>query len=138
MVVQHCSSQSQSSSQLAGLGFSGHQRHFLVQIYVFPGKPLVQNANFPTIQCYFFAVFTCSLTFVYTNKYNFLVTSKLIYTVISIDTYQNEIIFKDFRLRPSPMCHEKNENIINVQKTTYKHIYKNIYRYIDRYIIEYY
>ena len=34
----------------------------------------------------------------------------------------------------------KNENIIsiiNVQKTTYKHIYKNIYRYIDRYIIEY-
>ena len=81
------------------LAFSGHQRHFQVQIYVFPGKPLVQNANFPTIQCYFFAVFTCSLTFVYTNKYNFLVTSKLIYTVISIDTYQNEIIFKDSRIR---------------------------------------
>ena len=81
-----------------GQVFSGHQRHFQVQIYVFPGKPLVQNANFHTIQCYFFAVFTCSLTFVYTNKSNFLVTSKLIYTVISIDTYQNEIIFKDFRL----------------------------------------
>ena len=85
-------------ARLAQLAFSGHQRHFQVQIYVFPGKPLVQNANFPTIQCYFFAVFTCSLTFVYTNKYNFLVTSKLIYTVISIDTYQNEIIFKDCRL----------------------------------------
>ena len=85
------------------LEFSGHQRHFQVQIYVFPGKPLVQNANFPTIQCYFFAVFTCSLTFVYTNKYNFLVTSKLIYTVISIDTYQNEIIFKDSPVWPLPM-----------------------------------
>ena len=51
--------------------------------------------------------------------------------VISIDTYQNEIIFKDSRLK----CHEN----INVQKNNiyfrYKHIYKNIYRYIDRYII---
>ena len=50
------------------------------------------------VKSYEAAVFTCSLTFVYTNKSNFLVTSKLIYTVISIDTYQNEIIFKDFRL----------------------------------------
>ena len=54
--------------------------------------------------------------------------------VISIDTYQNEIIFKDSRLK----CHEN----INVQKNNiyfrYKHIYKNIYRYIDRYIIEQY
>ena len=53
--------------------------------------------------------------------------------VISIDTYQNEIIFKDSRLK----CHKN----INVQKNNiyfrYKHIYKNIYRYIDRYIIEY-
>ena len=53
--------------------------------------------------------------------------------VISIATYQNEIIFKDSRLK----CHEN----INVQKNNiyfrYKHIYKNIYRYIDRYIIEY-
>ena len=53
--------------------------------------------------------------------------------VISIDTYQNEIIFKDSRLK----CLEN----INVQKNNiyfrYKHIYKNIYRYIDRYIIEY-
>ena len=54
--------------------------------------------------------------------------------VISIDTYQNEIIFKDSRLK----CHKN----INVQKNNiyfrYKHIYKNIYRYIDRYIIEQY
>ena len=62
----------------------------------------------------------------YTNKSNFLVTSKLIYTVISIDTYQNEIIFKDSRLK----CHEN----INVQKNNiyfrYKHIYKNVKEHV--------
>ena len=62
------------------------------------------------------------LTFVYTNKYDFLFTSKLIYTVISIDTYQNEIIFKDSRLKCHKNIRSEKQHIFQIQTHIQKYI----------------